>query len=85
MTEFTSAPPFADNLRTGRAFITPCCTAGTREYLIDGVLWLVFSVAGHGYAAPRQGSIDDINDTGTKVDADGTERRVWWKRTPGEE
>ena len=82
MIEFTQRPPFPETQRTGRAFIAPCCTAGTREYLVDGVLWLVFHVAGHGYAAPRPGSIDEINDAGTKVDADGTERRVRWKPTP---
>lgn len=83
--EFTQKPPFPDVQRTGRAFITPCCTAETFEFRVDDSLWLAFQVAGHGWAAPRQGSIDDINDTGTKVDADGTERHVRWKPTPGED
>ncbi len=83
MTEFTRDPPFPDAQRTGRAFISPCCTAGTFEFLVDGTLWLAFNVAGHGWGSPHQGSIDEINDTGTKVDTDGTERRVRWIPTPG--
>jgi hypothetical protein len=50
--------------------------------MVDGKLWLAHSVAGHGWGTPWQGSVDDINDTGTKVDADGTERRVYWRPTP---
>ena len=42
---FTKDAPFPDAQRTGRAFITPCCTAGSREFLVDGVLWLAFHVA----------------------------------------
>ncbi len=71
-------PPFTDAQRTGRSFITPCCTAGTFEFRLDDVLWLASHVAGHGWSAPWRGSIDDINDTGTKVDADGAEHRVSW-------
>lgn len=74
----TPNPPFPDDVQTGRAFISPCCTASVREFRVDGVLWLAGSVAGHGWVEPWQGSIDDINDTGTLVDADGTERRVFW-------
>ena len=78
--EFTQEPPFPDAQRTGRAFITPCCTAATHEFLVDGVLWLAFSVAGHGWAAPWPGRIEDINnDDGTMVEADGSERRTYWR------
>ena len=72
-------PPFPDACRTGRAFITPCCTASTREFLVDGVLYLASRVAGHGWWPARRGRIEDINDTGTLVEADGTERRVYWR------
>ena len=75
----TPKPPFPDSARTGRAFISPCCTAGIDEYLVDGILWLAGHVTGHGWAAPWQGRIEDINDTGTIVDADGRERRVFWR------
>jgi len=74
----TPDAPFPDAARTGRAFISPCCTAGISEFRIDGVLWLAGNVAGHGWSAPWQGSIDAINDTGTIAEADGTERRVFW-------
>ena len=74
----TADAPFPDDTRTGRAFISPCCTASVNEFCIDGVLWLAGSVAGHGWSKPWQGSIDDINDTGTIVDADRTERQVFW-------
>lgn len=79
MTEFTEDPPFPESQRTGRAFITPCCTGGLYEFRVDGALSVSFHVAGHGWDAPRPGSIDEVNDTGTKVDADGTERRVFWR------
>jgi len=75
----TAEPPFPDSARTGRAFIAPCCTAAIGEFLVDGVLWLASSVAGHGRSAPWQARIEDINDTGIVEDADGTERRVWWR------
>ena len=74
----TPACPFPDEARTGRAFISPCCTASVREFLVDGQLWLAGSVAGHGWSAPWRGSIDDINDTGTIVRADGTECPIRW-------
>lgn len=74
----TPDAPFPDAALTGRTLISPCCTASVREFRIDGVLWLAGRVAGHGWSAPWQGSIDDINDTGTVVEADGTERRVFW-------
>ena len=75
----TPHPPFPDTARTGRAFISPCCTASVTEFLVDGQLWLAGSVAGHGWSQPWQGSVDDINDTGTMVEADGTERRIYWR------
>ena len=74
----TPDAPFPDATRTGRAFISPCCTASVGEFDIDGVLWLAGSVAGHGWSQPWQGSLDSINDTGTLVEADGTEHRVFW-------
>lgn len=45
-------------------------TAGVFEFLVDGTLWLVSHVAGHGWSAPWQASIDSINDT-----------EPWWTRT----
>ena len=72
-------PPFPDACRTGRAFITPCCTARCTEFLVDGVLYLASSATGHGWWPARPGRIEDINDTGTLVEADGTERRVFWR------
>ncbi len=74
----TTDCPFPESARTGRAFITPCCTSGIREFLVDGQLWLTGHVAGHGWSAPWRASIDDINDTGTLVAADGSERAVFW-------
>ena len=79
MSDRTKEPPFTDTTRTGRAFISPCCTAGVYEFRVDGTLWLAGSVAGHGWDKPWSGNVDDINDTGTKVDADGMERRVYWR------
>jgi hypothetical protein len=75
----TAEPPFPNCARTGRAFITPCCTAGVFEFLIDSQHWLSGHVAGHGWSKPWTGQIEDINDTGTLVDQDGTERRIWWR------
>ena len=75
----TEQCPFRDDQRTGRAFITPCCTSSVREFLVDGMLHLAQSVVGHGWPAPWQGSIDGINDTGTIVEADGTERAIRWR------
>ena len=80
----TQRPPFPDTTRTGRAFISPCCTASVTEFLVDGQLWLASSVAGHGWSQPWQGSVEDINDIGTLVDADGTERRIYWRPTARE-
>jgi hypothetical protein len=79
----TQSPPFPDTARTGRAFITPCCTASVTEFLVDGQHWLANSVAGHGWSQPWAGSLDDINDTGTLVDADGTERPIRWRPATG--
>jgi hypothetical protein len=79
MDDPTRDPPFPDACRIGRAFIPPCCTAITREFLVDGMLYLAFHVTGHGWFPPRHGRIEDINDTGTLVDADGTERRIRWR------
>ncbi len=78
MSDRTRTPPFPDAQRTGRIFISPCCTAGVHEFSVDGVLYLAGSVAGHGWSAPWLGCIDDINDTGTLVDADGSERPIRW-------
>ena len=78
----TKAPPFPDSARTGRAFITPCCTSGVHEFLVDGVFWLANSVAGHGWSTPWLGRVEEINDTGTKVEADGSERKVYWRANP---
>ena len=80
----TKTPPFPDAARTGRAFISPCCRASVTEFLVDGQLRLAGSVAGHGWSQPWQGSVDDINDTGTLVEADGTERRIYWRPTARE-
>jgi hypothetical protein len=77
----TTNPPFPDTARTGRTFISPCCTASITEFLVDGHLWLAGSVAGHGWSQPWLGSVDDINDTGTLVGVDGTERRIYWRPT----
>ena len=79
MDERTPDPPFPDACRTKRCFITPCCTAGTHEFLVDGAYYLAFQVAGHGWSPAWPGRIDDINDTGTLVDADGTERKIYWR------
>lgn len=71
-------PPCPDACRTGRRFISPCCTASTTEFLVDGVLHLALHVAGHGWWPARPDRIDDINDIGTLVEADGAERPVRW-------
>ncbi len=75
----TRNPPFSDACRTGRLFITICCAASTHEFSVDGALCLAFHVEGHGWFGPRPGRIEDINDDGTLVDADGTERPVRWQ------
>jgi hypothetical protein len=46
---------------------------------VDGALCLAFHVEGHGWFGPRPGRIEDINDDGTLVEADGTERPVRWR------
>lgn len=51
MNERTPEAPFPDACRTGRAFISPCCTAAVREFRVDGVLYLASSVVGHGWSA----------------------------------
>ena len=79
MYDTTEDPPFPDACRTGRAFISLCCTAGTYEFCVDGTRYLSTSVAGHGWFAARPGRIEDINDTGTLVEAPGNERRVYWR------
>ncbi len=79
MDDLTRDPPYPDACRTGRAFITPCCTSATREFIVDGVLYLASHVTGHGWFPPRRGRIEDINDTGTLVDTDGTERHIQWQ------
>ncbi len=45
----------------------------------DGVLYLAFHVAGHGWFPARPGSIDCINDDGTIVEKNGGERRIRWR------
>ncbi len=79
MDDLTRDPPFPAACRTGRAFITPCCTSATREFIVDGVLYLASHVNGHGWFPPERGRIEDINETGTLVEADGTERRIRWR------
>ncbi len=79
MSEAKLEPPFPLACRTGRAFISPCCTAGTFEFLVNGTYYLATSVAGHGWFPVRPGRIEDINDTGTLVEAPGRERPVHWR------
>ncbi len=80
----TLEPPIPGAARTDRAFITPCCTASVTEFLVDGRLWFAGSIAGHGRTNPWPGSIDDINDTGTLVDVNGTEQPIHWRPAPGD-
>jgi len=79
MHDRTPEPPFPDACRTGRKFISPCCTASLHEFLADGTLHLASSVAGHGWSAAWPGCIEDINDDGTIIGADGSERRIRWR------
>ena len=72
----TTDPLFSDALRTGRKSIMPCCTADTHEFLVDGEHHLATRVAGHGWPPSEPGRIERIDDTGTVVEADGTECRV---------
>jgi len=55
--------------------IIPCCTASTRGSLVHGTIWLTSTIAGHGWSDPWLGWIEDVNDTGTIVGADGCDRR----------
>jgi hypothetical protein len=82
ITDRTLEPPIRDAACTGRAFIISCCTASVTEFLVNAQLWLAGSVAGHGWTKPWPGSIDDINETGTLVDANRTERPIHWRPTP---
>ena len=75
----TAEPPFPDACRTGRMSISPCCTDSLCEFVADGTLYLASHVAGHGWSAPWQGRIEDINDDGVIVEADGAERRIRWQ------
>ena len=69
---------------TGRRYITPCCTASTVEFVDDeGKKFLRCQVAGHGWTSDFwAGVVEDINDTGTIVEADGTERKIFWRPEP---
>lgn len=79
MNKRTPEAPFPDACLTGRAFISPCCTSSTREFCVDGVLYLASRVTGHGWSVPWPGRIEDINDTGTVVEKDGSERPIRWR------
>lgn len=72
----TPDPPFPGVLRTGRRPITPCRTASTHEFLVDGEHHFATRVAGHGWLPSDSGRVEFIDDTGSVVEADGTERRV---------
>lgn len=73
--------PLPEAAKTGWSFISPCCTAGVDEFLIDGEYWLCFSVAGHGWnATPWRGRVQDINDTGSICEPGKPERRVFWSQ-----
>lgn len=78
MDQPSPTPPFPDACRTGRKFISPCCTASHTEFLVDGVLHLASHVTGHGWWPAQPGRVEDINDACTLVGADGTERQVHW-------
>lgn len=75
----TKDAPFPDAERTGRCFITPCCTSAIYEFIVDGEFCLSNSVVGHGWSQPWPGRVEDINDTGHLIEADGTERAVYWR------
>ncbi len=79
MHDLTRDPPYPDTCRTGRLFFTPCCTASTHEFMVDGVLHLAFHVAGHKWFHPRPGRVEDINNDGILVEVDGTVRCVRWR------
>lgn len=80
----TAEAPFSDETRTRRAFVSLCCTSLVAEFSVDGVLWLANRIVGHGWSRPWQGSVDGINDTGTLIDADDTERAISWVRRSGD-
>ena len=63
----------------GRKFIAPCCTASLHEFLADGILHLASSVAGHRWSAAWPSRIEDVNDDGWIIEADGSERRIRWQ------
>jgi hypothetical protein len=71
---------------TGRMFIPPCCTAATVEFVnSDEVTYLRCRVAGHGWTSePWEDSLDNVNDTGTFVDYDGTEHARHYRFRTGD-
>ncbi len=91
----TPEPPFPDACRKraaprpegrnaagrfeGRKFISPCCIASVSEFCVDSTLHLASHVTGHGWSAAWPGQIEDINDDGTIIGADRTERRIRWQ------
>jgi hypothetical protein len=51
---------------TGNQFISRCCTASTKEFVVDGERWLVGTVAGHGWnQKPFKGWAADVNGSGS--------------------
>ncbi len=74
MAKRTMDCPIDESLKTGRAYVSPCCTSSITEFLLaDGRTVLCGSISGHGWGEVRDGTIDDIYDAGTFVEADGTE------------
>jgi hypothetical protein len=67
--ERTETNPLLDQgaVATGRQYISPCYTSSVYEFRIGSVLWLIGSVAGHGFSKPWEGKIEDINEQGFKV------------------
>jgi len=74
----TPEPPLPDACRTGHMFISPCCTARVREFLAGSTLSLASHVTEHGWSPAWPGRIEDTNNDGTIVEADGSERRICW-------
>ena len=70
MNEHTPEAPFPDACLTGKAFITPCCTAGVFEFRADSTPHLASHVAGHSWSAAWPCQIGDIDDDGTIVEAE---------------
>ena len=70
MRDHTPAPLFPDTCRTGRMFVTPCCTAGVFKFRADSTHHLASHVAGHGWSAAWPGQIEGIDDNGTIVEAE---------------